>query len=144
MKEKILKGYSRLLSFILSILGLGTTFNACDINAPVEYGMPHATYKVNGKVTNEMNKKIPGIRVIMEYDTVITNDEGKYEFIRSDFPGSQDFHISFEDIDSIDNGLYEKMDTVVSFVDPEFKNGDNNWYSGETSKEFNVQLKKEE
>lgn len=143
MRKKVRIGYKKLFSFILSMLGIGATFSACEWNAPMEYGTPHARFKVNGKVTDKMNKEIQGVKVIMQYDTVYTNNLGNYEINTSDFPSSKNFPISFEDVDGSTNGLYVKMDTIVAFVDPEFINGDGHWYSGETSEEFNIQLKEE-
>ena len=145
MKRKFLKGYNKFISFLLSILGIGVTFSSCDqSDTRVEYGTPYATFKVNGKVTDEADNEISGIRVEMYGDTTLTDEDGNFNVEASEFPGSADFQIIFEDIDSSENGSYQTADTVVSFVDPEFENGGDSWYEGETSTEFNIQLKEEE
>jgi hypothetical protein len=41
-------------------------------------------------------------------------------------------------VDGDANGTYHSLDTIVSFVDPEFENPDGHWYSGETSKEGKI------
>ena len=51
-----------------------------------------------------------------------------------------EFNIEFIDIDGAENGEYQSLDTIVEFKDPHFTGGDGDWYAGETSKEFNIQL----
>ena len=142
MKNRILKSQNKIIAFILSVLGIGSTgiFNGCSISdTPVEYGTPSATFIVKGKVANETG--INGIKVKMSYDSTYTNESGRYEIEVIDFPMDQEFQIQFEDIDGEANNEYQKLDTVVAFVDPEFDGGDGSWYSGETTTEFDVKLK---
>lgn len=143
MKNRILKGQNRIIAFFMSVLGIGTacSFGGCEYGTPVEYGTPSATFVVNGKVSNEEGTGINGIRVVLRQDTALTNPNGQYEVETIDFPTDTDFQIQFEDIDGTDNGEYQKLDTIVAFVDPEFTGGDDSWYEGETIKDFDVQLK---
>lgn len=108
---------------------------------PVEYGTPSAKYKVYGTVTSEDSVKIPNIRVVMQTDTGYTDINGAYGVETVTFPIAQDFLIEFDDIDGASNGKYLSQDTLVSFDDPQFVNGDGEWYEGETSKEVNIKLK---
>ncbi len=143
MKIKLLEKHNKLIAFLLSVIGIGgaCTFGGCAYGTPVEYGTPTATFKVNGKVNSEEDVKIKGIRVIMCDDTAYTNEEGKFQVQTVNFPADVDLDIEFDDTDGELNGAFQSLDTIVSFVDPEFKNGDGHWYQGETSKEFNVKLK---
>ncbi len=150
MKRKLLEKHNKLIVFLLSILGIGgaCTFSGCEYGSPVEYGSPHATFKVHGKVSNENDAAIPGIRVRLwmdegKYyaDSAFTNSEGLYNVQIDDFPEEQNYEMEVDDIDGESNGSFNSLDTIVSFVNPEFENGGDSWYSGETSKEFNIKLK---
>lgn len=143
MKIKLLVKHNKFIAFLLSVIGIGgaCSFGGCAYGTPVEYGTPTATYKVIGKVSTEEDSKIKGIRVIMRNDTAHTDVDGKFQVQTVDFPTDVDFDIEFDDIDGALNGSFQSLDTIVSFVNPEFENGDGHWYQGETSKEFNVKLK---
>ena len=146
MRLKIAKGYNRFIAFLLWLLGIGSaaTLNSCDINAGggFEYGTPHADFKINGIVSNQENTKIPGIKVKVEYDSTYTDSNGEYNISIEAFPTDQNFSVQFSDVDGDENGNYQTLDTTVVFINPEFENGDG-WYEGETSEEFDVQLKAE-
>jgi len=147
MSHKIIKGYNKVIAFLLSILGIGSsvTFTACDVvNGGCEYGTPHADFKITGTVTNESGGTVNGVKVLMMYDSTYTDANGDYTIVAEDFPDDQTFPIQFIDIDGDDNGKLQTLDTTVVFVDPEFENGDNHWYSGETATEFDVTLKEDE
>lgn len=146
MKHKLLEKQNKLIGIILSILGIGgaLTFGGCEYGVgpnTMEYGVPSATFKVQGKVSSEANSKIKGIRVIMQSDTAHTDAEGNFQVQTNDFPGDKDFNIEFDDTDGELNGAFQPLDTIVSFVNPEFVNPEGSWYQGETSKELNVKLK---
>ena len=143
MKIKLLEKHNKLIAFLLSVIGIGgaCSFGGCAYGTPVEYGTPTATFKVSGKVNSEEEANIKGIRVIMFDDTAYTSEEGKFQVQTVNFPADVDLDIEFDDTDGELNGAFQSLYTIVSFVDPEFKNGDGHWYAGETSKEFNVKLK---
>ncbi len=146
MSRKILKGYNRLISLLLSILGIGTTatYTACDIiPGGCEYGTPFADFKINGTVTNESGQSVPGIKILMMYDSTYTDSNGKYNLVTESFPTDQNFPIQFIDVDGESNGKLQTVDTAVVFVDPDFKGG-KDWYEGETSKTFDITMKEEE
>jgi putative lipoprotein (rSAM/lipoprotein system) len=144
MKLKLHKNHNKFISFLLWIIGIGgaCSFSCCAYGTPsVEYGTPNATYKVVGKVSSVEGAKIKGIRVVMQNESSYTDAEGVFNVQTNDFPGDKDFSIEFDDIDAELNGTFQSLDTIVSFVNPEFKNPDGHWFSGETTKEFNVKLK---
>lgn len=143
MKRKLLERNNKFIAFLLSILGIGgaCSFGGCEYGTMVEYGTPNATYKISGKVTSKESTGIRGIQVILQNDTAHTNENGQYNVQTNDFPGNKDFVIEVNDVDGESNGNYQSMDTIVSFIDPEFKNPEGNWYRGETTKEVNIELK---
>ena len=146
MKIKLIDKHNKFIAFLLSVIGIGgaCTFGGCAYGVgPIapEYGVPSATFKVIGKVSSVDGSKIKGVRVILQNDTAHTDIDGKFNVQANDFPEDKDFDIEFDDTDGELNGAFNSLDTIVSFVDPEFKNGDDHWYAGETSKEFNVKLK---
>ena len=143
MRRKFLEKHNKFIAYLLSIIGIGgaCTFGGCAYGTPAEYGTPSATYKIFGKVTSEDNTNIRSIRVIMQNDTAHTDENGQYNVQTTDFPGDQDFLLEIEDIDGTSNGEFQSLDTIISFVDPEFVNPEDNWYIGETSKEMDIKLK---
>ena len=152
MKRNILKKYNFLIAFLISILGVGVacSLGGCEYGTPGdEYGTPSARFKVTGTVTSETNAKISNIRVVMhsgeslarQTDTSFTDINGAYIVQTLTYPDEQDFSIKFDDIDGTLNGIYQSKDSIVSFDNPKFINGDGSWYKGETSKELNIKLK---
>lgn len=137
MKIKLLKTYNVLITGLLAILGYST---ACD--SKDEYGTPSAKFIVNGKVkSSETDLPIKNIRVTMQGDTTYTDFNGAYQVIdKWGFPTDQTYNIQFSDIDGEANGEFSNLDTIVEFKNPKFTDGDRDWYSGETSKEFDVKL----
>ena len=138
LKTIFLKISNIIIVSCLTILGFAVSCK----KQPDEYGTPYAVFKVNGNVTNnQSNDKISGIRVIMNSDTSYTDSNGFYSVLdKWGFPSDQTYYIHFQDIDSITNGSFNNLDTAVHFINPTFSNGDGNWYSGETSKVFDVKL----
>ena len=141
MKKAKFKIYKTSNALILAILALLGFSSSC--NKPAEYGTPSADFIINGKVlSNQNDSVIPNIRVTLYSDTQYTDNSGKYTFIKRDIPPTnQTFPIKFQDIDSIENGEFSNLDTIVKFTNPQFVNGNGDWDEGETTKEFNVKLK---
>jgi len=92
MKAKILTRFNALLTFLLGLLGFGLTDCAKKYGVPVEYGVPHATLEVNGKVTGEDAEPLENIRVVANYkfqdskeslfEDVFTDENGNYQIGR--------------------------------------------------------------
>ncbi|MFH0757508.1 MAG: radical SAM-associated putative lipoprotein [Bacteroidota bacterium] len=148
MKRLLLKKYNTLITCLLSILGFGAacSLNGCEYGPlPVEYGTPHATFKVNGSVRSEVTSgNLPNIRVVMGEDTAYTDEQGNYQVGTMDFPQDQTFLLEFNDIDGEANGAYQPLDTIADFIDPDFAGGTGGWDQGEVEKEINVRLKDKE
>ena len=90
------------------------------------------------------NLPVQQIKVKAGFDSVYTNQSGKYELVYNSFPESQDILIQFFDTDGVANGgKFQPLDSIVEFKDPKFTGG-KSWYSGETEKEVNIALKKEQ
>ena len=143
MKTFLLKTYNKLISYLLALLGVGLACSnqGCMYGSPMEYGTPHATFKVTGKVTDQQNSGIQNIRVVFPYDTVFTDVQGKYSVKTVDFPTDQSIPIQFKDIDNAQNGEFKQLDTTAKFENPQFTGGDGHWYKGQTEIELNIKLK---
>ncbi|MDF1574584.1 MAG: radical SAM-associated putative lipoprotein [Bacteroidales bacterium] len=145
MKRTLLKKYNTLISLLLSILGFGAacSLTGCEYGPlAVEYGTPHAFFKVNGNVKSEMTStNLPNIRVVLGVDTAYTDEQGNYQVGTMDFPDDQAYLVEFKDIDGGSNGAYQPLDTIVEFIDPEFTGGSGGWDQGETEKELHVKLR---
>jgi putative lipoprotein (rSAM/lipoprotein system) len=139
-EHKVLKIYNVLISGFLALLGFASS---CDIGGVyAEYGTPSAKFIVNGKIESAATSQpIENIRVIMQGDTAVSDQYGKYQVIdRWGFPQDQSYSIEIEDIDGTINGEFENLDTIVEFKNPKFTKGDGDWYKGETSIDFNVKM----
>ncbi|HEX2396036.1 MAG TPA: radical SAM-associated putative lipoprotein [Bacteroidales bacterium] len=137
LRNLILSTYNVLIAGIMAVLGFASS---CE--SRVEYGTPSARFIVNGKVTSSVtDQPIENIRVTMQGDTSYTNTDGVYQVSDNwGFPDDQTYNLHFQDIDGETNNEFTGLDTIVEFKDPEFSGGDGDWYSGETSKDFDVKL----
>lgn len=144
MYKGILSFINKSILIILTILGF-----SCTEDQPDEYGMPHADFKINGTVVDEVTlERIENIQVIMQHpemidihaDTCSTDGNGMYEVKLNGLPDDRTFIFKCIDVDGAVNGNYEPLDTSVTFENPEFLNSDGNWYRGEAIKSIHVKL----
>lgn len=151
VRNSCFKGVNSIIGLLLSILGFVAA--SCDTldeygTPAAEYGAPYATYKVSGTVSDETSEPISGIEVVLagEYDgisdTAYTDDEGAYE-LSIESTSSDEIPLSFNDVDGVDNGYFEDVDTVANFSDVEFTGGES-WYKGEGEVVFDIELKETE
>ena len=141
---------------ILSMLG----FIGCEKNAMMEeYGTPHADYTVKGAVVDKATgKPIAGIRVgygpeypiVSMYGTppapfvpkssVLTDAKGEFKLSDTFFPTNSQIPVYVEDIDGAENGLFQSDTLHISFSEADRTKKSKSWYSGEFTKEVNVEL----
>ena len=118
-KNRLLK---RVYASLMTLLG----FTACGLDpdfpfggGAVEYGQPHAEYKLIGTVKDREGQPIEGIRVVFSprpeeeiyssyfNDTVYTDAQGRFakEHLKYDWPDKiPDAQLRFEDVDGPGNG----------------------------------------
>lgn len=104
MKKSLLTGSNAVITFLMALLGFGTTgcfkkYGVPDDEMLLLYGVPHATFEAAGKVTDEAAQPVENIRVTMKtkrengyLSDQYTNEDGEY-------------YVSLEDnwpIDSVD------------------------------------------
>ncbi len=157
MRIKFIKWHQKLLLLALSTLGITTGCGDNPFITPgCEYGTPYAKFKISGRVTDsKTGTGIENIGIIsskiykpdtIEYreiwDTIYANQYGDYYTELNLFPVSDTVYLTFYDKDSISNDFYLRKDTSVYFNRENLTGGDDNWYEGETSVEFNVKLDK--
>ena len=153
MKQKVNKLWVWIFGGLLSLLG----FSSCGIGR-VEYGCPHADYKVIGEVTDEAGKPIEGIRAIVApsgldsenaewyNDTLYTDVAGKINADLTKFAWfdseNSDLEVELADVDGPLRGEYEtKVLRRIDLKLTQTKKGDNHWYDGEYTLEFKGILK---
>ncbi len=145
MKIKVVSIYSKILYFLLVLLG----FSSCDMGGE-EYGTPTAKFIIKGKTVDKENKAISGLKVALGeintwygngkttyyVDSVSTDAQGLFKISIQDFPAEQKYVIRYEDVDGEQNGLIETVIDTVRFEKPDFTNGSGGWYAGETTKDL--------
>lgn len=151
MKIRYQKVSGWLITAFLSALG----FSSCellDIERPLEYGTPNATYSVKGRVTDNSNIPIPGIQVTIgksglpqdsyyDFKTLTTDANG--QFVKSyigESPRDISFSLTFEDVDGTVNGEFSTKQQTVEIKTTELKDGTSSWYKGSATKEITVKL----
>lgn len=138
---------NQVLSGALALLG----FASCaEGEVPCEYGTPHAKYEIKGKVCDEKEQPMEGMRLIVKgnpsgtgsdytgrKDTVYTENIGEYTF-KDDYawPGTK-YRVVCED----PTGVY-KADSVDVEMEPGHRSS--GWYHGSDSKKVDFELKKKE
>jgi putative lipoprotein (rSAM/lipoprotein system) len=158
MKVRFYRWYNAVLTALLSMLGYGCSSDEPDMyGTPVaEYGVPYATYMVEGTVTDEANNPILGIKTSIKgifpngdkvyvdaVDSVLSDASGKYQ-LRYRGMDRPEYKLIVEDIDGEANGGEFLSDTL----DIEYgkavkvKNGDGAWNGGEYMIQQPVRLKK--
>ena len=147
LRNKFLTSYNVILTALMALLGFATS---CERFGGTEYGVPHASFIVKGKIVSAESKNpVPNIKVRMQMDSVSIQRDSAYSDANGNytvvdefgFPISHSYSLQFIDIDGKANGEFQTLDTVVEFKDPVYTGGDGHWNSGETQKEFNVVLK---
>lgn len=161
MKARIKHLYEIIAGAILSFLG----FTSCEIIGPdmygpligpAEYGMPHATFKLIGKVSAEdSGNPIEGIKVkfrqklsdnddnVNEFETASGKD-GKVNTSFTEWPDAENIELTFEDVDGEENGGSFAPDTLrqkdlnIEFV----KDNNSSWHRGKYTISFDAKLKK--
>ncbi|MDR0714846.1 MAG: radical SAM-associated putative lipoprotein [Bacteroidales bacterium] len=153
--KRILIVYNAIIAALLSLLGC-----VANTNTIAEYGTPSADFIVNGKVSSGTGQPVHNIAVVMrgylgtdndgrmifeKTDSTGTADNGDYRVkAEGAFPKNQTCQLVFSDIDGADNGAFKDTTVTVEFINPVFTGGDGRWYSGETCKEVNIQLRPKE
>ena len=158
MKVRFYRWYNAVLTALLSMLGYGCSSDEPDMyGTPVaEYGVPYATYMVEGTVTDEANNPIQGIKTSIKgifpngdkvyvdaVDSVLSDASGKYQ-LRYRGMDRPDYKLTVEDTDGEANGGEFLSDTLdIDFGRAvKVKNGDGAWNGGEYQIQQAVKLKK--
>ena len=127
MKKRVFRWFV----FLLGLLGISGCESNNGIGPAPEYGVPMATYKLDGKVVQaETREAIEGIEVRFDYETTRTNNEGSWYL-----PECLVFHcgdccsLSVRDIDGYLNGGLFKEKKIP--LDPrQTSQGSGDWDSG--------------
>ena len=146
MKKSLLTGTNAVITFLMALLGFGTTGCFMKYGAPVEYGVPHATFEAAGKVTDEAAQPVENIRVKMK-----TKWENEY-FLDQYTNEDGEYYVSLEDnwpIDSVDIIVTDTADVYegdsvrvkVDYDRSGVSKGDN-WNNGKGIVRQDFQLKK--
>ena len=138
---------SRIITGLLALLG----FTGCHIEiggGRVEYGTPHATFEVKGRVTDSDGDPVRDIKVVVgdprggdgfEYGVGITDASGRYEVTGGWFGGS-DLSVVAEDIDGDKNGGDFETESRVLRIDGDDYVGGRGWFRGKVTKKADFEL----
>jgi putative lipoprotein (rSAM/lipoprotein system) len=172
LKRKVIKGTNWALAGLMTLLGFGCGHNGNSVifdeppiddvhpvdDIRVEYGSPHAAYKLMGIVRDEQGNVLKGIRVIVpelnnctkvfDYnkvriernDTLLTDDEGSYNYQVNYWEPNDSLQIKLKVEDPA--GKYETQNDSVKYSFSELEEGTaDRWLLGVASKEKDFVLK---
>lgn len=139
IKSHYLHFFNVLISAVLVILG----FSACQ--STEEYGMPHVSYELKGKVVNQTEVSVSDIQLVIKSvdtsyeapgDTLYSDAKGEFVY-RDDYawPDSE-LKVIYRDIS--DDNVYKTDSVIVNMGEP--VGGSGNWYYGKASKEITITL----
>lgn len=133
------------LLWLLSIAGI---IPACDhFNPAAKYGVPHADYKISGKITSETtNSPISNILVKITdsqqtLDSLYTDSDGNYISNILAFPEDKHWTIKVSDIDGSIGGEFQDKDSLLNIPKSLLHGGDDDWYFGKAEVTVNLKLK---
>ena len=151
MKKSLLTGSNAVITFLMALLGFGTTgcfkkYGVPDDERLLLYGVPHATFEAAGKVTDEAAQPVENIRVTMK-----TKRENEY-FLDQYTNEDGEYYVSFSygmPIDSVDIVVTDTADIyqgdsvrVKVDYDRSGVSKDDNWNNGKGIVRHDFQLKK--
>ncbi len=144
-KKLLLNKYNAGIAIGITMLGFaaGCKKSEKDDDNGVQplYGMPSAHFIFNGRVMSvENDKAIQGIRVALDFDTVYTDSDGKFELDVNGLPQRKSFPFDVADVDGDENGNYRSMQSNVIVENPDFEGGDGSWDYGKTEKDIEIRL----
>ena len=155
MKKRSLTVSNRILATIIGALG----FSSCKKpNNPDDtrlmYGVPYAAYSIKGKVVDNFQNPVPGIKVdiqglknqqypVFEPSSVMTDSKGEFskEFRQS--VNEFDFNLKYSDIDGDANGLFKTAEQKISVTTSDITGKPDGWFVGSVNKVTKIVLEKE-
>ena len=152
MKKSLLTGSNAVITFLMALLGFGTTgcfkkYGVPDDERLLLYGVPHATFEAAGKVTDEAAQPVENIRVTMK-----TKRENEYYLLDQYTNEDGEYYVSLEDnwpIDSVDIIVTDTADVyegdsvrVKVDYDRSGVSKNDNWNNGKGIVRHDFQLKK--
>jgi putative lipoprotein (rSAM/lipoprotein system) len=130
---------SKLSAISLATLGIASSCKKVIYQAM--YGVPSAQYIIEGTtVSAKNNLPIAGLRVVSEYDTSFSDNEGIFKIQRSEIETNLAIPLKFDDTDGTSNGEYLSKDTTIQFKSSDFSGGDGSWDEGTAQKNVIVKI----
>lgn len=148
---------STMLSSLLALLG----FSGCDNEVLVEYGTPHADFKITGLVDSgagapvakariitrqiklkgtedlPQDRDVNGYSLIYGCDTTYTDDAGRYTLMGYSYLSSREIEIVAEKPD-------DGYAPAYKLTELEYKGGDGRWNIGTATATINFTLQKDD
>lgn len=138
---------TRIFYLLLALLGMGACKHEQD--TPVEYGVPHADFRIKGRVCDPHGNPLPGIRIArtendQAQDGTATDTGGNYHIRWEGWP-EMSHVLRFTDPDGLANGgsFAEKVVTVDFSEEDRTEPGSGGWYDGTFGKTVDVTLEPE-
>lgn len=168
--SRLVKGFFALLGFATSCTPGSVPEPMYGPPGPAEYGTPSATFRFLGKVSDENEKGIPGIRVAVKMskpwngayvekngkmvpyvweqaDTLFTDEDGKFarEYTLLDDIASvpEDVVVTAEDVDGEENGGAFTARKDIKVEVKQVDKGDGRWNMGTYESQADIKLEKE-
>lgn len=116
-----------LIRFATALLGSTFGLTGCPV---AEYGMPHATFDLDGTVLGAgTDSGVEGLTVSFDGNEATTGADGTWTMTEvSAFPCGDNCSLTVTDTDGDDNGAYDEEQ--VTFAASQVEEGDGSWDEG--------------
>ncbi len=136
LRDRLLRRASLLLGSTLGLAG-------CPFTA--EYGVPHASFDLDGVVVDDQSgEPVPGIEVAFDGHTATSGAGGGWSLSADNaFACGPDCTISARDVDGADNGTY--AETTAEFTATKTGEGSDDWdYGAWEAHDIEIAMKPEQ
>lgn len=148
---------NKIIVWLLALLGFGAATAGCGnlmygSPTPDEYGTPHASFEVKGKVTDQAGEPVRGIKISVNWDNpaIVSEDhlsattDSKGEYVLQDsfaWPATGKLAVTATDVDGAENGGDFATKTVnVEVKESDYTGGSGSWNHGAMRKTADFEL----
>ena len=156
MKKRSLTVSNWILATLIGSLGFSSCKKPADSDDDMRlmYGVPYASYSIKGKVVDNFQNPVPGIKVeiqglknqqypILEPSVVMTDAKGEFSKDYRQSVNEFEFNLKYSDVDGEVNGSFKTAEQKVGVKTSDITGKPDGWFVGSVKKETTIILEKE-